>query len=48
MAMIHCPKCGEKYSDTYRECPFCEEEEALLDGEEIRRSEMVRKAYLGG
>lgn len=38
MAMIHCPKCGEKYSDTYRECPFCEEEEALLDGEEIRRS----------
>ena len=38
MAMISCPKCGEKYSDTYRECPFCEEEEALLDGEEIRRS----------
>ena len=38
MAMIRCPKCGEKYSDTYRECPFCEEEEALLDGEEIRRS----------
>ena len=38
MAMIRCPTCGEKYSDTYRECPFCEEEEALLDGEEIRRS----------
>ena len=38
MAMIRCPKCGEKYSDTYRDCPFCEEEEALLDGEEIRRS----------
>ncbi len=38
MAMIRCPKCGEKYSDTYKECPFCEEEEALLDGEEIRRS----------
>ena len=38
MAMIRCPKCGEKYSDTYREGPFCEEEEALLDGEEIRRS----------
>ena len=38
MAMIRCPNCGEKYSDTYRECPFCEEEEALLDGEEIRRS----------
>lgn len=38
MAMIRCPKCGEKYSDTYKECPFCEEEEALRDGEEIRRS----------
>ena len=38
MSMIRCPKCGERYSDTYRECPFCEEEEALRDGEEIRRS----------
>lgn len=38
MAMKRCPVCGEKYSDTYRDCPFCEEEEALLDGEEIRRS----------
>ncbi len=37
MAMIRCPICGEKYSDTYKDCPFCEEEEALLDGEEIRR-----------
>ena len=38
MAMIRCPQCGERYSDTYKECPFCEEEEALRDGEEIRRS----------
>lgn len=38
MAMKRCPVCGEKYSDTYRDCPFCEEEEALRDGEEIRRS----------
>lgn len=38
MAMKRCPVCGEKYSDTYRDCPFCEEEEALLDGEEIRRN----------
>lgn len=38
MAMIRCPDCGERYSDTYRDCPFCEEEEALRDGEEIRRS----------
>ena len=37
MAMKRCPICGEKYSDTYRDCPFCEEEDAYLDGEEIRR-----------
>lgn len=27
MGMKRCPICGEKYSDTYRNCPFCEEEE---------------------
>ena len=29
MAMKRCPICGEKYSDTYKSCPFCEEDEAL-------------------
>ena len=29
MAMKRCPICGEKYSDTYKSCPFCEEEEAV-------------------
>lgn len=38
MAMKICPDCGEKYSDTYRSCPFCEEERALREGEQIRRS----------
>ena len=38
MPMKRCPICGEKYSETYRDCPFCEEEEALLEGEEIRRN----------
>ena len=37
MAMKRCPVCGEKYSDTYAECPFCEEEKAFQDGEQIRR-----------
>jgi len=27
MGMKRCPICGEKYSDTYRKCPFCEEAE---------------------
>lgn len=37
MAMKRCPVCGEKYSDTYRDCPFCEEEEALREGGKLRR-----------
>lgn len=32
-----CPKCGEEYSDTYRKCPFCEEEEAIRRGRPIKR-----------
>ncbi len=27
MAMKRCPVCGERYSDTYKYCPFCEEDE---------------------
>lgn len=27
-----CPTCGEEYSDTYRTCPFCEEEKAIRQG----------------
>jgi hypothetical protein len=37
MAMKRCPICGEKYSDTYKTCPFCEEEEAMRQGDRIRR-----------
>lgn len=36
MAMKRCPKCGEKYSDTYRDCPFCEED-AYETGRRRRR-----------
>ena len=32
-----CPKCGQEYSDTYRNCPFCEEEEAERKGKPLRR-----------
>ncbi len=37
MAMKKCPACGEKYSDTYRSCPFCEEEKNLRRGKSPRR-----------
>ena len=32
MAMKRCPVCGERYSDTYKECPFCAEEEHREEG----------------
>lgn len=48
MAMKRCNICGEKYSDTYRDCPFCEEEEALREGEEIRRRVHRGKRVAGG
>ena len=37
MAMKKCPVCGEKYSDTYRACPFCEEEKNFRRGKPPRR-----------
>ena len=38
MAMKRCPVCGEKYSDTYKYCPFCEEEDMDREEEEARRA----------
>lgn len=32
-----CPRCGEEYSDTYKRCPFCEEEDAIRAGKPLRR-----------
>lgn len=37
MSMLRCPDCGEKYSDTYKCCPFCEEEAALRGSQPVRR-----------
>ena len=37
MANRRCPKCGEEYSNTYRACPFCEEEDAIKHGRPLRR-----------
>ena len=37
MSNRRCPTCGEEYSDTYRSCPFCEEENALKHGKSPHR-----------
>ena len=41
MAMKRCPDCGEKYSATYKYCPFCEEGEILKKGKTGGRSSLV-------
>lgn len=52
MSNRRCPTCGEEYSDTYRSCPFCEEEDALKHGKSPHRRsgrrEEKRKPSSGG
>ncbi len=43
MAMKRCPVCGERYSDTYKECPFCEEEEYWEEEQETARRPILRE-----
>lgn len=37
MPLIQCPDCGEKYSDSYKTCPFCEEDRAFEEERALRR-----------
>ena len=32
MSLLKCPKCGEMFSDSYKTCPFCAEDDAYFDG----------------
>lgn len=36
MRLLKCPKCGEMFSDTYKTCPFCQEDEELHSGRTSR------------
>ena len=47
MAMKRCPICGEGYSDTYKNCPFCEEEAAIRRGERDNLSAVYIKMRTG-
>ena len=45
MAMKYCPVCGWKYSDTYRECPFCKEDD---DAEQETRLRVRKRKRAAG
>lgn len=38
MSLLKCPKCGEMFSDTYTDCPFCEEDEELYGDGRVKKS----------
>lgn len=38
MRLLKCPKCGEMFSETYKSCPFCQEDEELHSNKPIKRS----------
>lgn len=37
MHLLKCPKCGEMFSDTYKTCPFCQEDEELHSNRPVKR-----------
>ena len=45
MSLIKCRRCGEMFSDSYKTCPFCEEDDAYYGGRvkkrRSRRAEVV-------
>ena len=36
MRLLKCPKCGEMFTDTYKTCPFCQEDEELHSGKHVK------------
>ena len=38
-----CPKCGELFSDSYKECPFCAEDEELAQGGKARHGRRIQR-----
>ena len=43
MSLIKCPQCGEMYSDSYKSCPFCLEDEEFFNGRKRGRGRRVEK-----
>lgn len=43
MKLLKCPKCGEMFSDSYKECPFCAEDEELAQGGKARHGRRIQR-----
>ena len=40
MSLLKCRKCGEMFSDSYRSCPFCAEDEEYYNGK-VKKPEVI-------
>ena len=38
MRLLKCPKCGEMFSDTYKTCPFCQEDEERHSSKPVKNA----------
>ena len=38
MGLLKCPKCGEMFSDSYKTCPFCAEDEEFYNGKKKNKN----------
>ena len=38
MSLLKCRKCGEMFSDSYKSCPFCAEDEEYYNGKVKKRN----------
>lgn len=38
MRLLKCPKCGEMFSDTYKTCPFCQEDEERHSNKPVKNA----------
>lgn len=43
MKLLKCPKCGEMFSDSYKECPFCAEDEELAQGGKAKHGRRIQR-----
>ena len=46
MSLIKCRRCGEMFSDSYKTCPFCEEDDAYYGGR-VRKPRRKAPSILG-
>ncbi len=45
MSLIKCKKCGEMFSDSYKTCPFCAEDEEYYNRKEKKKVFLQLKKF---